>query len=377
MIRKLRMVAAAFAESFGGIAVGTARVHRTVLMGVATALLLPVSTIVLLGATTGTASASPVYSSSPTTCALGLSINWPAPGLSTNGNLTTSSTSSVTISNESSSCGTAPTLPPIVNKNTKCTPTSTPISCPSTQKGYYIENSLSGFATFGATDSLLKYVKKGLTSLTAGGITDTLKATAAGVTPSGALSCPTNPNSGGGTEEGFWIQGVVKASTAGKPYKNQPFQAVICLGGDTGTNTTGNFNKDLGSSAVITSASADASASYITIATPWPSLPPAVNGQTTECSKLKVSSSAAEASDCHWADGSAFPPSVTKFWKKFTGSTSALAAGGTLTATTGGTFTISAPAVGTGTHCPASKKLTGDVTATGSVTAVSGANVPA
>ncbi len=343
-------------------------------MGVATALLLPVSTVVLVGATTGTAAAA--ASSSPTTCNLGVSINWPGPGLSTNGDLTHSSTSTVSLSNESSSCGTAPSLPAIVTKNTKCTPTSTPISCPKTQKGYYIENSLAGFATFGGTGLLLKYAKKGFTSLTAGGITNTLKATAAGVTPSGSLTCPTNPNTGGGTEEGFWIQGVVKASTGGKAYKKLPYQAVICLGSDSGNGTTGNFNKDLGSSAQIATANADASASYVTIASPWPVAPAAVNGATSNCLKLKVGSTA-EALNCHWANGSAYPANVAKFWKDFAGSAAALAAGGTLTAKGGGTFTISAPTLGAGTKCPVSTKLTGDDTATGSVTAVSGADVPA
>ncbi len=218
MIRKLLMVAAAAAMPVGMIAVGTV--------------------------TAGTAGAKPPPPPSPPlTCAIGGTINFASPGISTNGavapvGIKTSSTTTSAISfspcttlNGHSSGSVAPLT--ITSKDTKCAKTAnTPV--PGCMKGQDYYDTAGQFAGTGPA-AIQKALKK-LTLVVDGLVFAGKTGSSALVTPGGAC----------GSEGGFQLNGTVKS----KPYTYATDSFLACLGTDTGTNTTGNAVADITAAAL-------------------------------------------------------------------------------------------------------------------------------
>jgi hypothetical protein len=192
---------------------------------------------------------SPVVA--PATCAVTGSVNFAAPGLSKIGAVETSNKSTTTATTTASGGCTGTNHSIITSKATvKCKTQPTTAPCTSTV-GYVFDNA-AGFAS--STATLAKAVKKGLVVVD-NGVSLTLVPTAGGVgvaqiQPGGAC---------GASDAGFYLHGLVKKSTAG-------FTATVCLTGDSGPGTTGNFIGDiLGGTATVTTATIGGADSQIVI----------------------------------------------------------------------------------------------------------------
>ena len=223
MIRKLLVVAAAAAIPMSAVAVGA--------IGSGSAF------------AGGTANPSP-----PIQCSVSGTVTFAPPGISHNGVVGTSKTTTTNtsaINFTGAACGPNATnsggsTPPraITSKATKCPGTT---ACP---KGSYLSDTASSYVTSGASN-LQKALKKG--TFTIDGIGFPFKTSSAAAVNGGAC----------GSEAGFQISGSVK----NKAYAYTSYSLLVCLGGDTGTGTTGAFLND------ITTAIASASGPTIATAT--------------------------------------------------------------------------------------------------------------
>ena len=224
--------------------------RRKIMMGVL-ALALPAGGLLL---TTGAASAKTVVPADPArNCGVTGTVNFASPGLSKNGAEGASKTSATTTSGVTlhGCTGTIPNQT-ITTKNTKCGKTpGTPSSNPAcTGKGEYGYDSWANFISGGST-SIAKSLKK--LSVTIDGTAYSLKTTSA------------NETVCSNSDVGFTINGEVKSP---KQDKGQTSKLQVCLGTDTGINTTGSFGGDFNSpntAVVIKSASIDGAVSVVTI----------------------------------------------------------------------------------------------------------------
>ena len=200
------------------------------LLMVAAAIAMPATAVAGIAVTSGVAGAkAPVVL--PTTCAVTGSVTFPAPGLSQIGAVEASSKSTTTASSSASGGCTGTNSQTIVSKSTvKCK--SQPTTAPCTSTEGYVYDTDGSFAA--GTANLAKAVKKGL-AVTDNGVALTLVPTA-GTGVSLVL-----PGSVCGSNAGFQLTGTVKKAT-------DTFTATVCLTTDTGTNTSGTFITDLGSS---------------------------------------------------------------------------------------------------------------------------------
>ena len=219
------------------------------LLVVAAAAAIPMSAVAVGAIGSGTAFAGKtVNPSPPVSCTVAGTITFAPPGISHDGLVSTSKTSTTNTSaitfagpacgpNTTNSGGSTPPRA-ITSKSTKCPGTT---ACP---KGSYISDTASSYVTTGAS-SLQKALKKG--TITLDGVGFPFKTSSAASVNGGAC----------GSEAGFQISGSVK----NKAYAYTSYSLLVCLGGDTGTGTTGAFLND------ITTAIASASGPTIATAT--------------------------------------------------------------------------------------------------------------
>ncbi len=224
--------------------------RRKVLMG-ALAFALPIA---LLGATQGVAVAKKAKPppDPARNCTLSGTVHFALPGLSKNGTLTSNSALKKTYTTTSGTSfgggctGSIPTVT-IKSKSTKCKGPNVP-QAPCATKGTWWYD---GESTFGSTDTLTtiqKSIKK--ITFTLDGVLYQTKTTAAY-----DLVC--------GPDVGFKITGTVKKP---KQDKGQTSVVNVCLGGDSGSGTTGNFFSDLGSgTGTIKTATIDPAYATVTI----------------------------------------------------------------------------------------------------------------
>ena len=221
-------------------------IHRKILFGAA-AIVLPVSTVGLIGATTGVASASKAPPNPPITCSVSGTVHFASPGITKSGSEDTSKTSQTTTSGDAaSSCGAGGSSIPnltISTKSTKCKGAGNPDAV-CTAKGEFEYGSWGDFVADG-TMSITKSIKK--LSVELDGVTYLLKTTNAADTACFPTSGP--------TEVGFAITGEVKSPKADK---GETSTLTACLGTDTGPDTTGTFAGDYNSStATVATATID------------------------------------------------------------------------------------------------------------------------
>jgi hypothetical protein len=199
MIRKLLLVAAAIAMPLGAVAV----------TGITTA---------------GVAGAA-------TTCSVAGTVTFAAPGISTNGGVSASKTSTTSTSATTFGGGCTGGSPAmnITSKSTKCDKHTAglPSSNPACTPGNYGYGSWANFAS-GGTTSIQKALKK--LNFTIGAIAYQTKTTSASI-----IGCP-------GSEAGFQLVGTVKSPKAAK---GQTSTLIACLGAITGTglNPGDNFGQ--------------------------------------------------------------------------------------------------------------------------------------
>jgi hypothetical protein len=233
------------------------RIHRKILFGAA-AVLLPVSTVALVGATSGVASATGAIE-----CSVAAEVTFATPGLSASGAESTSKSSVTTT--------TAPTIGNIENcggsssvgaltittKSTKCTGAGLPASNPAcTAKHQYGYDSWANYESSGTSG-----IAKSLKHLTA-----TVDGVLYAFKISGAAATTCHPTAGpqaGDTEVGFAITGSVKSP---KTAKGDSLTLTACLGSDSGPGTTGTFDGDFGHGGLtVQKASVDGSAGASTL----------------------------------------------------------------------------------------------------------------
>jgi hypothetical protein len=238
MIRKLLVVAAAAAIPMSMVAVGA------------------------IGSSPAFAGKT-VLPSPPISCSVSGTVTFAPPGISHNGSVgtgKTSTTNTSTITFAGPSCGPNATnsggsTPPrmITSKSSKCAKTpDSPV--PGCVKGDTYFDTASSYVTTGAS-TLQKALKKG--TITLDGVGFPFKTSSAVSVDGGAC----------GAEAGFQISGSVK----NKAYAYTTYSMLVCLGGDTGTGTTGAFLNDIttaiasSSGPTIASATIDPSSSVLTV----------------------------------------------------------------------------------------------------------------
>jgi hypothetical protein len=221
--------------------------HRKILFGAA-AFVLPLSTVGIVMATGGTAFAKSGPNGNTITCSFGTTVNFASPGLSSKGSLSSSKISDTTTDPTSTNCGSyggTGAFPgeTIASKSTqKCKgKASDPSPCSGTtaDKGQWVYDTESGFASTGAT-SIVKSLKKlsfSVSGGTAGALTFLIKSSSAQEIVS-AAPCAAN-------EVGFQITGQIKLPKSPLNYKGGTSTLTACLLGDSGPGTTGNFESDL------------------------------------------------------------------------------------------------------------------------------------
>ena len=218
----------------------------------AAALVMPVTTVTAIAATSGIASAS------TTTCTINATVAFAAPGLTQGGTDggPTAKVTSTSVTGTALSCtggisgsGSLGALS-IISKSTKCKGPGAPVAV-CAAKGDYAYGSIAQFATAGSTLTKQKAIKK--LKFTINGVQYESKTSAAQEVVGG--SC--------GSEVGFELQGSLLLP---KALKHTNTVAFACLGNDSGPNTTGNFGNDLGVSNVdIQTATIDVTTSTLTI----------------------------------------------------------------------------------------------------------------
>jgi hypothetical protein len=219
---------------------------------VAAAIAMPVSMVAIVGgAGVAGAKAAPPQA---LTCAVGGTVTFAGPGLSKNGSISASKTSTTTsVTNYTGTgCG-APNTQNITSKSTKCPKVAAPATGTCIKPNYLYDTTTS-FITGGTTD-ITKALKKGIAT-TDHGQAVTLKVSGATVIDPGG-ACGVN-------ESGFSVTGTVKKAT-------NTWTLTLCLGTDTGTNTNNSFTADLllanggNTSIVIASTAVDPTDSMLVI----------------------------------------------------------------------------------------------------------------
>jgi hypothetical protein len=217
---------------------------------------MPVSMVAIVGGANvaGAAKAPPPQALS---CAVSGTVTFAAPGLSYNGTVSASKTSTTTsyTTYAGAGCG-APNTQTITAKSTKCPKVAAPATG-TCIKPNYLYDTTSSFISGGTTD-IQKALKKGIATTDHGQAVTLKLAKPVGATvidPGGA--CGTN-------ESGFSVTGAVKK------YSTTTWTLTLCLGTDTGTNTNNSFTADLllanGSNGiVIASANVDPTNSTLVI----------------------------------------------------------------------------------------------------------------
>jgi hypothetical protein len=216
MMRKLLIVGAAVAMSASALAAATA-----------------------VGST-GAAGALAMKTKTYTTqeCAITGSVTFAAPGLSYAGTLSKGSTSKAVSSATSTGTGcgsgtaTSATLnSKIVSPSTNCeTASSPPPACSGeTTKEHYVYDNSSSLASSGVSSIVSSLGPKGLKLFDNGH-------KVIGAVTSGGTSA-VDPGGACGTNVGFQLQGNTNVSTL-------TYDLLLCITGDTGTDTTGSFYND-------------------------------------------------------------------------------------------------------------------------------------
>lgn len=237
--------------------------RRRALIG-ATALLLPVSTVVLVSATGGTAFAKSGPNGPTITCSFSSTITFAPPGLSASGSENTSKTDTTSTSPSTLSCGSVGgggTIGPlnITSKATKCKGAGDPVAV-CTVKGDYAYDSEAQFSSTGSASIVksLKSLSLSLSGGTVGSLTFSIKNSGANEIVATA-PCASN-------EVGFQITGAVKAPKSPLNYKGGTSTLTACLLGDSGPGTTGNFLNDFaGGTATIATATIDPTTSSLVL----------------------------------------------------------------------------------------------------------------
>jgi hypothetical protein len=223
---------------------------------IAAAVALPVTaTAVTAVASSGVAGAAPKIPPPALNCSIGGSVAFASPGLSVDGvvagvgkeSTTTSTTTLGTCTTGSSD--TASIVKPITTKNAKCdvvvtpqtatvngipvtAPFTEPPACPTgkaAKKAYYDDLAWT-FAT-GAGSDLATALKKGIV------VDDVATPVTLEVAPTDVTTV--DPGGACGSEVGFELSGAVKK------WSTLSYELLVCLGADTGTNTSGTFFADI------------------------------------------------------------------------------------------------------------------------------------
>ncbi|HLX87593.1 MAG TPA: hypothetical protein VKR22_03890 [Acidimicrobiales bacterium] len=213
------------------------------------------STLVAVASTAGPASATPLVNCN-VTATVNFALN--GPGLSANGFTSANKTGGTGISGTAlsggGSCGSASVTVPgiITTKGTKCKGPGSP-SAGCSVKGTFLYDNWGGFTSLATLKSVTKSLKS--VSVTYAGVTYVLKTTS--TAPSGCSSGTY------GNELGFQINGTVKAPKADKGMTST---LIACLGADSGSGASGNFNTDSSNQAgPVATATIDGATSSITI----------------------------------------------------------------------------------------------------------------
>ncbi len=227
------------------------RIHRKILFGAA-AIVLPVSTVALVGATEGVASAATI------TCSASGQVTFAPPGLSKGGSSSTDKTTVTTISGADLSCGAAGTgnigggTLSVSSKSTvKCTgvgqPSSTNSGCLAAKQWGY--GSWSNYIS-GGVASIAKSLKK--LSFTIGSTTYAAKIISSSVQTLAGGACTDHSTS----QAGFTFQETVKSPKAAK---GDVATVTACLGATQGSGgiNTSNFVDNVGGPGTVTGATLD------------------------------------------------------------------------------------------------------------------------
>ncbi len=237
--------------------------RRKILMGIL-AIALPIGTVAAVQSTAFAKSKPPPDGAK--NCSVSGLVTFQAPGLTTNGAISSTLKTSVTTATSSFGAGCTGSTGSlgISSKNAKCkgvglqSPAASPPSVSICQvKKTYAYDSEGGFAATGTT-SILKSLKK--LKFTLDGVNYQTKATSAG-----DIGCADNIDPPGGqpVETGFKISGTVKAP---KNDKGETVTLNVCLGLDSGPGTSGNFTEDLGTgTGTIVTAAIDGNTSTVAI----------------------------------------------------------------------------------------------------------------
>jgi len=221
------------------------------LLVIAAAIAMPVSAVTVIGGSSIAGAGTPLPPDPAVNCAVSSTVTFAPPGISVNGVVTTSKTSTTTTSGTSvvGPCtGTGGPPLNITSKNLKCGKVAdTPV--PGCVKGSTYFNSWSGFIAQGTT-AVAKDTKK--LTINVNGITYSIKGTGATV----AATC--------GSEVGYTITGAVKAP---KNDKGQTVNLTACLGAVTGTGLSSytNFVLNLNGPGVLATAQIDPATSTLSI----------------------------------------------------------------------------------------------------------------
>ena len=200
------------------------------LLLVAAAIIMPASA----GAVTLVATAPTAGAAATINCHVAGTINFATPGLTHNGKVTTSTTSTTNVTTEtytkgSTTCsGTGPALA-IKSANTKCSASGATSTVPA----------CAGHPTEYGYDSFNSYAKTGVTSIRADvktvhfTINKVAYTSTTGTSTSSVAvhTCPTSKTYGG--EAGFEVKGKITAPTT-SPYKNAATTVIVCIGSATG-----------------------------------------------------------------------------------------------------------------------------------------------
>ncbi len=228
------------------------------LLVVAAAVAMPVTVIAVTGVTAGAKTVVPPDPAA--TCSISATITFAPPGISNNGSVGTSKTSTTTTSGETfgtvagdpACSGSAPNLA-ITSKSTKCSKkvAGQPSSNPACEPGMYGYDSWANFES-GGVASVQKSLKKLV--FTINGITYSTKTTSAAI----------DGNCANG-EVGFLINGTVKAP---KNDKAQTDTLAACLGTVTGPGVVGSpptFTGNLFGPGTVATAQIDPATSTISV----------------------------------------------------------------------------------------------------------------
>jgi len=156
-------------------------------------------------------------------------VDFAPPGVSQNGSVNTSPTSTTNTTASTFNCGSAGTGKSkgmsIVSNSTPCTTVPTPPACSPPYTGNYNYDSASAFGSSGT--QLATEIPK--LKIVIGTTTYITKTTSSAVT-----LCT-------GGEAGFVLKGKLTSPAA---HAGEAAKLTVCLGSDTGTATTGSFTKD-------------------------------------------------------------------------------------------------------------------------------------